>query len=106
MENENQLDLIFAALADQRRRQIVEDVSEGARSVGEIAARLDLKVSAASKHIAQLEEAGIIYKTRQGRTIYCHINFDVWKIVAAHIARQASFWNNRLNELDAFLSKV
>ncbi len=106
MENEGKLDRIFAALADRRRRQIVEELSETACTVGELAEKCALGISATSKHIRQLEEAGIIYKTREGRTVHCHMNFDVWKTVASHIARQAKFWTNRLDELETYLRKV
>jgi len=106
MENDKQLDLIFMALADRKRRHIIDELCEQACSVGDIAKKCNLRMSATSKHLRILEQAGILYKTKQGRTVYCHMNFDVWKIVAHHIERQAKFWNNRLDELERHLMKV
>ena len=106
MENEKQLDRIFFALSDGKRRQMVEELSEHALPVGDIAQLCDLKMSAASKHLRHLEEAGIVYKSKRGRTVYCHMNFEVWQEVASYIAMHARFWSNRLNALEAHLEKV
>ncbi|WP_281558926.1 metalloregulator ArsR/SmtB family transcription factor [Thalassomonas sp. RHCl1] len=103
METNKRLDLIFSALADSRRRAMLEQLSEGKKSVGELAELFDLTLGAISKHVSLLENADIIYKTKQGRTVYCHMNFDIWQEVSAYISMQASFWHNRLNELEAFV---
>ncbi|WDE03474.1 winged helix-turn-helix transcriptional regulator [Thalassomonas viridans] len=103
MESKKRLDLIFSALADSRRRDMLEQLSEGKKSVGELAALFDLSLGAISKHVAQLENANMIYKTKQGRTVYCHMNAAIWQEVSAYISMQASFWHNRLNELEDFI---
>ncbi|WDE00978.1 ArsR/SmtB family transcription factor [Thalassomonas actiniarum] len=103
METNKRLDLIFSALADSRRREMLEQLSEGKKSVGELAGLFDLSLGAISKHVSLLENADIIYKTKQGRTVYCHMNFDIWQEVSAYISMQTSFWHNRLNELEDFL---
>jgi len=77
METNERLDKIFFALAD---------------------------LGAISKHLTLLESAELIYKTRQGRYVYCHMNFDIWKEVASYISMQARFWNNRLDELEQYIN--
>lgn len=105
METNKRLDLIFFALADSRRRAILEELSEDKKSVSELANNFSLTLGAISKHLSLLQEADLIYKTKQGRQVFCHMNFDIWKEVASYISMQAKFWNNRLDELDSFINK-
>ena len=104
MENDEKLDRIFFALSDRRRRCILEELSENQRTVGELAETLSMALSAVSKHIALLEKAGLIYKTKQGRTVYCHMSFDVWKEVTMYVGMHLKFWGARLDELEKYVS--
>lgn len=106
MENKERLDILFYALADGRRRQMLEALAERPKTVGELAACTGLRASAASKNIAVLEAAGLLYKSRHGRQIQCHMNFDAWKQVAGYVAMHAKFWSGRLNELERYLGEV
>lgn len=106
MENETHLDTVFYALADARRRRMLEALAESPKAVGDLASSAGLRFSAASKNIALLEAAGLLYKSRQGRQIFCHMNFDVWKDVAGYVAMHAKFWSGRLNELEKYLGEV
>ncbi len=106
MENDNDLDAIFSALADSKRRSILTFLSEGPKSVGDIATNFDLTLSAISKNIKLLEDARLIHKSKRGRFVYCHMNFDIWHEVAKFIAMHAQFWNSRLDELDAYIETI
>lgn len=103
METEVRLDAIFFALSDSRRRLLLAELAAGPKSVNQLAGLAGMKLSAASKHISALEVATLLYKTRNGREIYCHLNFDVWSEVANYIAMHATFWAGRLDELEAHL---
>ena len=103
MENDNQLDRIFFALSDAKRRSILTELSEESKSVGELANSFDLTMGAVSKNIIILEKAGLIHKSKRGRQVYCHMNFDIWRIVAKFIAMQTKFWERRLNELESYI---
>jgi len=103
MENEDHLDAIFSALADRRRRHMLACLAEGPKGIGALAHLGGLKISAASKHIALLEDAGLVLKGRKGREVICYMNYDVWKTVAGFVAMHAQFWAGRLEELDKYL---
>jgi DNA-binding transcriptional ArsR family regulator len=103
MENEDQLDAVFFALSDRRRRHLLAELAAGPKAVSELASLSNLKLSATSKHIAALEAADLLFKTRRGREVYCHLNFDVWRAVASYIAMHAKFWAGRLDELEHYL---
>ncbi len=104
MESNNRLNLIFFALSDERRRDILQELSEGKRSIGELAENFDLTLGAISKHIKLMENAELLYKSKRGRTVYCHMNFDIWKDVAMYIGMHAKFWSSRLNELEGYIN--
>jgi DNA-binding transcriptional ArsR family regulator len=103
MENDDQLDGVFFALSDARRRSILTELSENPKPVSELAESFDLTMGAVSKHIKILEQAGLIHKSKRGRQVYCHMNFDIWRTVAKFIAMQTRFWERRLNELESYI---
>jgi DNA-binding transcriptional ArsR family regulator len=61
----------FAALGDGNRRRIVELLSAGARSVGELAGELPISRPAVSRHLRLLKDAGLVREEAEGtRRIY------------------------------------
>lgn len=106
MENEERLDAVFFALSDNRRRRFLEELAAGPKSVGQLAAASGMKLSAASKHVAALEAGNLIYKTRHGREVRCHLHLDVWREVAGYMAMHAKFWTGRLDELENHLRET
>ena len=103
MENDDRLDAIFAALADRRRRAILGELSEGSKTVGELARSSDLSMGAVSKNINILHDAELIHKSKRGRFVHCYMNFDIWREVAEFIAMHARFWGRRLDELESYI---
>lgn len=65
--SEAEVDRLFHALADATRRDIVRRVLVGDHSVSELARRYPMSVTAVQKHVAVLEEAGLVSRRRQGR---------------------------------------
>ena len=92
----------FEALADPTRRRIVELVSEGERSAGEIASAFAISRPGVSKHLRVLREHGVIRSRSDGtRRLYsldCEglVELDDW------IRR---FWTNRLDALETELRR-
>lgn len=59
------------ALAEPRRLEILELLRKGPRSVGEIAADVDVTQQAVSQHLAMLDHAGLVEARREGtRSVY------------------------------------
>src|SRR5687767_15212232 len=61
------LDATFAALAHPVRREILTRLATGDKTIGELAARFDMSLPAASKHVRVLEHAGLARVRREGR---------------------------------------
>ena len=64
---------IFAALGDPTRLQLLQQLSAGERkSIAELSRELPLTRQAVTKHLAVLENAGVVDKTRTGRESRYH----------------------------------
>jgi DNA-binding transcriptional ArsR family regulator len=90
----------FAALADPTRRRIVELLSEGERSAGQIAAEFPTSRPGVSRHLRVLREHGLVRARGEGqRRMY---SLDPAPLVELEewLARYRSFWTNRLDALD------
>ncbi|WP_374954106.1 ArsR/SmtB family transcription factor [Rathayibacter sp. AY1D4] len=61
------IDLLFRALADSTRRDIVARVMVGEQSVSALAARYEMSFAAVQKHVTVLERAALVRKRRRGR---------------------------------------
>lgn len=61
----------LVALADSTRRKVLEQIRDGARSVGEIAEHLPVSRPAVSQHLKALKEAGLVIDHAEGtRRVY------------------------------------
>lgn len=66
-----EVDRIFSALGDARRRDILRILAGGPRSVGDIARRLPVSRPAVSQHLKVLEASGLVRHRAQGtRRLY------------------------------------
>lgn len=65
--SETEVDRLFHALADRTRRDIVARAVTGGESMSAIARRYPVSTTAIQKHIAVLQEAGLVRKERRGR---------------------------------------
>lgn len=97
------LDAVFAALADPTRRAIVERLTRGDATVGELAEPFDMSLPAVSKHLSVLEDAGLIDRERDGRLRRCRLVADPLGDAIAWIVRYGAFWEERLDALDELL---
>lgn len=65
---------ILAAIADPTRRTIFEQLRDGPRPVGEIAAGLPVSRPAVSQHLKVLRQAGLVTERRQGTRRFYEID--------------------------------
>ena len=65
--DEERADLVFQALADSTRRDIVRRSVAGELSVSALARAYPISITAVQKHVAMLERAGLVTRERRGR---------------------------------------
>jgi len=64
---EAEIDRVFHALADATRRDLLRRAADGQQSVSRLADGYDMSFAAVQKHVAVLERAGLVTKSRNGR---------------------------------------
>jgi DNA-binding transcriptional ArsR family regulator len=68
------LDRAFSALADPVRRAIIARLSRGSATLGELAEPFAISLQAVSKHISVLEDAGLVWRTREAQRKPVHLD--------------------------------
>ena len=100
------LNATFGALSDPTRRAIVERLTRGEASVGDLAEPFDMSLPAISKHLTVLEEAGLLTRTKEGRTRRCRLIEEPMREALDWIASYGSFWEGQLDSLERFLAEA
>jgi DNA-binding transcriptional ArsR family regulator len=76
---------VFRALADETRRQILEQLRAGPRTSGEIAERFRSTWPTISRHLAVLRTADLVVAERRGQAIYYQLNTSVFQDIIQHL---------------------
>lgn len=97
--------MVFKALADPSRRQMVETLSQSERTVGELAEPFAMTLAGASKHVRVLEDAGLVRSEKRGRERVCSLDPSALYCLREWVERYATFWDERLDALDAALKE-
>jgi len=100
-----QMDRIFHALGDGTRRRMLRELSEGERTVGQLAEPFAMSLAAASKHIKVLESAGLIRREVRWRTHICRLEPGPLANAAEWLRFYERFWTDRLSILEGLLRK-
>lgn len=93
------LDEVFAALAHPIRRSMIEQLTEGDKSVGELAEPHDVSLPAISQHLRVLEEAGLLEQTREGRVRRCALKGKPLSEAFSWIVQYRIFWEDTLEAI-------
>ena len=83
----------LAALADPTRRQILEQLRNGPRSVGQLAAGLPVSRPAVSQHLRILKEANLVIEKREGTRRFYSVQAEGLSDIRAYLER---FWQDVL----------
>jgi DNA-binding transcriptional ArsR family regulator len=102
--DEATLSAVFGALADPTRRAILARLAEGDASVAELTDPLDMTQPAVSKHLAVLERAGLISRSRVATSRLSHLEAAPLREASAYVDRYRDFWNDALDGLDLALA--
>lgn len=100
-----ELDRLFRALADATRRDIVARLLAGEEaSVSALATRYDMSFAAVQKHVAALEEAGLVTKESRGRERIVRSNPERLAQARALLFQLEQLWIARFSQLDDILA--
>ena len=98
-------DRVFHALADATRRDIVSTVLVQELSVSALARRYPMSVTAVQKHVAVLEEAGLVTKRRRGRESLVQGDIDRVRDARSALDAFEQLWRDRVAQMDRILAE-
>ena len=93
MSTNAKIDLVFSALADATRRDILMMLLEDDMAVTDVADPFDMSLAAISKHLMILAKAGLISQEKRGRVKWCKLEPDA--------LRDASVWMQSFGQFEA-----
>lgn len=97
---------LFHALADPTRRAILTRLAAGPAPVTDLARPTGLSLPTVMRHLAVLEDAGLIATTKDGRIRTCAIVPAALDPVRAWLDDQRALWEARLDRLDAYVARM
>ncbi len=104
--NSPDLDASFAALADATRRGVLEQLGRADASVTDLADRFGMTLTGMKKHIAVLEEVGLVTTRKVGRVRSCRLGRGRLEETAAWIDGYRRLWDARFEALDAIVEEL
>lgn len=95
----------YAALAEPHRRQILDLLRDGERSVNDLVARLKLSQPGVSKHLRVLRQAGLVAVRPEGRHRWYGLRPQPLAEVDEWLEPYREFWAGRLDALERHLEE-
>lgn len=100
------LDVVFLALADPTRREVVRRLGRGPASVGELAQPHQITLPSFMKHVRALESCGLIRTEKSGRVRICTLDRARLAVVDDWLADQRRLWDGRTDRLDDLVTHL
>lgn len=101
----DQLDAVFAALADPTRRAILSMLLEDDMAVTDVAEPFEMSLAAISKHLTILTRAGLIAQEKRGRVKWCKLEPDAMRAASVWMQGFGQFEPVNLDAFERFLEE-
>jgi DNA-binding transcriptional ArsR family regulator len=92
-------DAVFSALSDPTRRAVVTKLSKAPASASTLAASMPVTRQAITKHLAALQEAGLVTAERRGREVLYRLTPRPMADAMTWMADVGAQWDRRLETL-------
>ncbi len=100
----DRLSATLSALADPTRRAILARLASGEATVNQLAQPFDISLPAISRHLKELQKAGLISQGREAQWRPCRITPAPLAEVADFVEEYRELWEQRLDRLEDYLS--
>jgi DNA-binding transcriptional ArsR family regulator len=89
----------FNAVAEPRRREILNYLALQERPVGEIVDALEMEQPSVSKHLRVLKDVGLVHARREGRNMYYRTNAEGIRPLHEWAGTFEKYWQHQLMRL-------
>ena len=96
----------FNAVAEPRRRQILDLLAQGERPVNDLVALLGVAQPQVSKHLRVLREVGAVVVRDEGRQRLYRLNGHALKPIHDWVSGYERSWSERFDQMDAVLEEL
>jgi DNA-binding transcriptional ArsR family regulator len=100
-----EVDRLFHALADATRRDILRRSVEGELSVSRLADEYPMSFAAVQKHVAVLEQVGLVTKVRRGRELLVRSEPEALRRAREALDQLEEAWRGRVERMAALLDE-
>ena len=100
----NELDEVFAALGNSKRRGILHTLAFRPATVSQLAGEHDLSLPAIHKHIRVLERAGLILRKKVGRVNFVALNKKSLMSLQGYINQYRTEWGSDRETLENYIA--
>jgi DNA-binding transcriptional ArsR family regulator len=97
------VDLTLKALADPTRRRVIERLSRGTASVGELAEPFEMTLPSFVQHLKVLEDSGLVRSQKAGRVRTFELVPGRLRLAEDWLSKHRALWERRLDQLDDYL---
>ena len=96
----------FTAIAEPKRRELIEKLVGEEMSVNQLVNVTAWTQPMVSKHLSVLKKAGIVSERKDGRQHFYRVNANELKPVQIWVRQFEKHWNNQFDQLDEYLSEL
>ena len=96
----------FNAVAEPKRRKILEALGASERSVNQLVEILGWPQPMVSKHLGVLRKVGLVHERREGRQRLYRVDMEQLKPIYDWVTPFERYWSERYNRLDEVLSEI
>ena len=97
---------VFNALAEARRREVLDALIAGEKAVGEIVNDLSMSQPQVSKHLRVLSEVGLVRCRAEGRRRLYRLEPTRLRPLQEWLAKYEQAWNDRMDRVDDYLKEL
>lgn len=99
-------DVVFAALANPTRRDILDMLLGGERTVAALAECFDMARPSVSEHLKVLRDCGLVAEDKQGRFRHYRVKPEPLREISAWLSPHERYWRERLTALGEVLDEI